>query len=345
MKQFKRQHFQISLPVLVFWVFLLFFFSSSASAEDFRIQKPGNDFLIIGHMGAPLEEPENTIPSFQKALDLGANAVETDLSLTKDGILVLWHDWDPDTMLARFRQLGKQGLKVRPFAPNLFDSMRKSTHLLTLAELRKHFGYTLRQNPLGTNKRLPQKIVTFEEFCRWATSQSKLEKIFLDVKIPPSQSKFVDPFFKEAGRLLKEHGLVEKSVFLIPNDHILQAAIPIAAPENLQLCFDREIPAVLVIHPTKFSTVEKAFSNHLQWASIGRPVATFLGYKIYLKILTYDQKLLKINAFKNPENHMEGLISWTIDKPEEMKEIIGLGVRGMLTNKPRILKQVVDSLK
>ena len=47
---------------------------------------------IIGHRGAPAEEPENTRRSFRRALDLGVAAVELDVQLTKDGRLAVIHD-------------------------------------------------------------------------------------------------------------------------------------------------------------------------------------------------------------------------------------------------------------
>jgi glycerophosphoryl diester phosphodiesterase len=54
-----------------------------------RIDEP---VLVIGHRGATGYAPENTIPSFQKGLDLGANWVETDVRKTQDGAFVLIHD-------------------------------------------------------------------------------------------------------------------------------------------------------------------------------------------------------------------------------------------------------------
>ena len=47
---------------------------------------------IIGHRGARGLEPENTIRSFQKALELGVDYIECDVHLTKDGHIVLIHD-------------------------------------------------------------------------------------------------------------------------------------------------------------------------------------------------------------------------------------------------------------
>ncbi|MEM2911831.1 MAG: glycerophosphodiester phosphodiesterase, partial [Candidatus Bathyarchaeia archaeon] len=50
--------------------------------------------LLIGHRGAKAYEPENTLRSFQKALEMGANAVELDVRKTKDDQLVVIHDAD-----------------------------------------------------------------------------------------------------------------------------------------------------------------------------------------------------------------------------------------------------------
>jgi glycerophosphoryl diester phosphodiesterase len=47
---------------------------------------------LYAHRGASAELPENTIPSFLRAIELGATAIETDAHLTSDGHVVLSHD-------------------------------------------------------------------------------------------------------------------------------------------------------------------------------------------------------------------------------------------------------------
>ena len=47
---------------------------------------------LYAHRGASLELPENTLEAFQLALELGADAIETDAHLTRDGHVVLSHD-------------------------------------------------------------------------------------------------------------------------------------------------------------------------------------------------------------------------------------------------------------
>ena len=41
--------------------------------------------IVVAHRGAPLIEPENTIPSFEAAVAAGADAVEFDVRLSADG--------------------------------------------------------------------------------------------------------------------------------------------------------------------------------------------------------------------------------------------------------------------
>jgi glycerophosphoryl diester phosphodiesterase len=50
---------------------------------------------LIGHRGAPRERPENTLAAFLRALDLGADAVELDVHATRDGVVVVYHDFVP----------------------------------------------------------------------------------------------------------------------------------------------------------------------------------------------------------------------------------------------------------
>ncbi len=50
----------------------------------------------IGHRGAAGLEPENTLRSFRRAATEGADAIELDLRLTRDGHLVVLHDADVD---------------------------------------------------------------------------------------------------------------------------------------------------------------------------------------------------------------------------------------------------------
>jgi glycerophosphoryl diester phosphodiesterase len=51
-----------------------------------------NKILKIGHRGAKGYEPENTLVSFEKAIEMGADGIELDVHLSLDGYLIVIHD-------------------------------------------------------------------------------------------------------------------------------------------------------------------------------------------------------------------------------------------------------------
>jgi glycerophosphoryl diester phosphodiesterase len=60
-----------------------------------RVRHPYFDLprpMAMGHRGAAGEAPENTIPSFERAIAAGAAILESDLHVTADGAIVLLHD-------------------------------------------------------------------------------------------------------------------------------------------------------------------------------------------------------------------------------------------------------------
>ena len=68
-------------------------------------------FDLQGHRGARGLAPENTLAGFAKALEIGVTTLETDLAVTKDGVIVLSHDpvFNPDVA----RGADVPGLRLR----------------------------------------------------------------------------------------------------------------------------------------------------------------------------------------------------------------------------------------
>jgi glycerol kinase/glycerophosphoryl diester phosphodiesterase len=71
----------------------------------------GRRFLIVGHRGAAARAPENTAVGLYAGLDAGADQIEVDVGLTRDGRAVLLHD----TTLTRTTS-GRGPLRARDFA-------------------------------------------------------------------------------------------------------------------------------------------------------------------------------------------------------------------------------------
>lgn len=66
--------------------------------------------LLYAHRGAAHERPENTLPSFARAMEIGVDALETDLHMTLDGHVVLSHDPDAERMTGVKAQFHKATL-------------------------------------------------------------------------------------------------------------------------------------------------------------------------------------------------------------------------------------------
>jgi glycerophosphoryl diester phosphodiesterase len=102
-------------------------------------------FDLQGHRGARGLKPENTLPSFEVAFDLGVTSIETDVHLTKDGVPVLTHE--PCLARSHYR---------------LTDQTELPLSSLTLQELR---GYHADGNP--DPKRFPQQDASVTPLAAW----------------------------------------------------------------------------------------------------------------------------------------------------------------------------------
>lgn len=77
--------------VFICSLFLLF----SCQKEEFEIHNlNGNQISVIGHggMGIGHTYPMNSLESILNSLNLGAEGIEMDIQMTKDGVLVAYHD-------------------------------------------------------------------------------------------------------------------------------------------------------------------------------------------------------------------------------------------------------------
>jgi len=110
---------------------------------------------VQGHRGARGLRPENTLPSFEVALDHCVTSIETDLVQTADGVIVLFHDFEISGRLCR-----------SPNSAALDLSRDLPVRELTLAELR---FWIADPNPDPTRFPTQQHDVT--RFSSWFAEQ------------------------------------------------------------------------------------------------------------------------------------------------------------------------------
>ena len=72
--------------------------SCCAAAPDTAATASSADVIVIAHRGASGELPEHTLEAYQLAIEQGADFIEPDLVMTRDGVLVARHDpWLSDS--------------------------------------------------------------------------------------------------------------------------------------------------------------------------------------------------------------------------------------------------------
>jgi glycerophosphoryl diester phosphodiesterase len=161
------------------------------------LRAPGAPLLRVGHRGARGHAPENTMASFTKGADLGVDAVETDIQLSKDGEIVLIHDHTVD------RTTDGHG-----FVKDM-----------TLAELKKldAGGW---YDPGFSGERIP----TLAELLTWAKDRIG---VALEIKNGPI---YYPGIAEKTVRLVRRHGM-ESQVILISFDHFVLREAKRIAPE------------------------------------------------------------------------------------------------------------------
>lgn len=99
---------------------------------------------IIAHRGASLEERENSLAAFERAIELGCHAIELDLHLTADGIPVCHHD--PTVGSKKIEESSSAELAL----PTLGEALALSwSHPLWMVELKNG----------GANQRLIDAVI------------------------------------------------------------------------------------------------------------------------------------------------------------------------------------------
>lgn len=286
-----------------------------------------------------MHEVENTIASFAAALDEGANAVEVDVSVTRDRRGVIWHDWDPNAIRSLARAFGLEpGLPHKPVIP--FGRHRKRTSALTLREFLEHHGYARKR--WGAS-RLDVRVPTLHELFEWGARESRLAGVFLDLKMPKDEIHILPELLAEIDTLVMR----TKPGFRV----VLETAEVAVLAELRRLgsryatCFDVEPRPGIVLDPAAHSAVQKAIElgAHLACPQRPRPV-TVRPFATHSRIVARDLVLQRLHNAVSPRVPLEGVVSFTINDEREMSTLIRLGVAGIQSDRPRLLRTVAERL-
>lgn len=135
---------------------------------------------IIAHRGANRYAPQNTIPAFEKAIELGADGTETDVHSTKDGYIVICHNDTVDEMSNGTGAIGSY----------MFEDIRKLD-----------FGSKFSKDFAGVT------LPTVEEYLECMQKSDKLS--IMNIEIKPCKTDRAD-IVRKAIDAAKAYGLFDK---------------------------------------------------------------------------------------------------------------------------------------
>jgi glycerophosphoryl diester phosphodiesterase len=291
-------------------------------------------FDLEAHRGGRALRPENTLPSFANALSMGVDTLELDMGVTKDGVVVVSHERGLNPDLAR----GPDGKYLSTGIPYI---------KLTLAEVKEYDVGRIRPGSAYA-ARFPDQIAMpgthiptlAEVFDLVRRSGDHHVRLNIETKIDPTHpEESLDPqrFVTAVLDLLRrEHFtdrvmiesfdwrtllLVQKQAPEIPTVYLTQVQQP---EENIYL--DRSSPWTAGFDPMKYG------------GSVPRAVKA-AGGKIWSPL--YED----VTASSIAEAHSLGLpvIVWTVNDPEDMRRLIDMGVDGIISDRPDLLRTVAAS--
>jgi len=302
---------------------------------------PGS-FNLQGHRGARGLKPENTLPSFEVALDLGVSSIETDVHLTRDGVPILCHD--PVVSTRHFRLIPGSN------SPDL--STRQLVSSLTLAQLR---GYRADQNPDPV--RFPQQDATVTPLA-----QLFADHMEIDPYAPPTLADllaFVKAYAGELGQLAGKTETQRQRAEQVSMDLELKR-VPFR-PELIGDQFDGVHPGLLeqrivdVLQASGTATV-RSF-DHRSVAVVRRMMPQLTGAVLVAGMASVDPASLVrqanaeiycpdvyfLDEIQVRQCHDAGIrvLPWTVNEPEDVYRLLVWGVDGITTDYPDRLAELL----
>ena len=282
-------------------------------------------FDLQGHRGARGLLPENTLPAFQKALELGVDTIECDMAITKDDVVVIHHDLRLNPNTTR----GPDGKWLEKPGPAISE--------LTFAELQQYDVGRLKpgtdyarafpeQIPVdGT--RIPKLSDLFE-----LVKQSGNAKIGFDceTKVSPLERAATlppDVFARRVIAEIRKAGMQHRLMIQSFDWSTLQV-VQKEAPEirTMYLSYPQNLKPAADGKPSPWLA---GFAPELYGGSVPKAVKA-AGGRIWAPNQTFVTPAILAEA------HSLGIIviPWTVNDPAMMAKLLDMGVDGIISDRP-----------
>jgi glycerophosphoryl diester phosphodiesterase len=310
-------------------------FTAEKSSSPVNVEQPAKKINAIGHRGAAGLAPENTLSAFKKACEIGVEAVELDVLLTADGKIVVHHDYNLNPEIARTAD-GEWLNRPGPLIKELTLANLKTYDVGRLKPGTRYSRRYPEQQPVD-GERIP---TLGEVIFLLKTKCNPVTQLWVEIKTNP-----------EKPDLTPVPGAVADAVVQILRMQNSTERVRILSFDWRALVHiqknEPEIPTVyLSLEGKSLNNIKAGRPGASPWMA-GLDIDDFSGsipqavkaaggryWAPYYKHLTND--LLN-------EAHALGIqvFVWTPDKRGDMIRLIEMGVDGIITNRPDILKSVV----
>jgi len=288
-------------------------------------------FDLQGHRGARGLAPENTLSGFALALSLGVNTLETDIAITRDGVLVISHDPALNPDITR----GPDGQFLTARGPVIWLTDFAELQRYDVGRLKPGTRYAAQfaaQQP-SDGARLPKLQDLFALVKKSGNTQVRLA---LETKLTPTaphETMAPEPFARTLVKAVREAGLAERTTILSFDWRTLQV-VQKEAPE---------IGAVYLSIQRQFDNIGAGRSepspwtagfSHAQHGSVPKMIHAAGGrfWSCYFGDLDAD---------KVKEAHALGLtvLAWTVNDPAQIARVMDLGVDGIVSDRPDLVRE------
>lgn len=312
--------------------------------------------LQIAHRGGSGLWPENTIEAFERAILAGADGIELDVHLSRDGVLVVHHDESLKPAIARGPD-GRWLERPTPFLKSLSYAELQRYDIGRLRPGARYGAHYPEQTPFD-GARIPKLEDVYALVKRAAKPDFRLYVELKTALLDLSQSAAPEPLAEAAVDLARKAGMSAQTVFVSFDWRALAHAKKIA-PE-IRNAFTT-LP-FYQIDPTDSSAArdpEWSEDAALRAASAsGAPWAAGFDWRDQTGH-DFAERMLKaiaaapadgwfawfgdINAETAAQAKSLGLelSCWTVDDAADMTRLAALGVDAILTDRPDVLKDVL----
>jgi glycerophosphoryl diester phosphodiesterase len=327
---------------------------SLAQRRATRLPRP----VVIGHRGAPAYRPEHTTASFELAIDLGAELIEPDVVISRDGALVVRHEselsWSTD-VAGRSEFADRRTTKVvdgRPHA-GWFAEDFDLAELRTLRAVERMPEY----RPLNSAYDGRFGILTLAEVIDLARTRSTAERqirVLAELKHPRWAADQGLPMAELVTEELRRLGATDAQgpVMLQSFDAAvlrdLRARLGEHGPEMVQLVNDFSqgdrmvTPAGLREISTYAQGIAPSVERILGGGAVSGSDLVEEAHRAALAVFTWT--LRAENAFL-PEHLRIGDIPEALgDALGVARELLSLGIDGLITDSPEYAARAISEL-